>query len=139
VRTFAAAAGLLALIAAANPPAPAAQDAGERAYQKCYACHALDPGLDQLGGPSLYRIFRRPVASDFSFREAYSPALRRLAANEPVWTPELLDRFIADPQAVAPGNNMGFFGIDDPAERAALIAWLAARTSGSPAERQPLF
>ena len=52
--------------------------------------------------------------------------MRAYAAKQPVWTGEALDAFIADPQAVVPGNEMGFFGISDPDERQALIVYLAA-------------
>ena len=112
-------------VAAGEPPRDgAATDAGARAFQKCYACHSLegpDPGTQ---GPSLKGIIGRTVASEPGF--AYSPAMRAYAAKQPVWTGEALDAFIADPQAVVPGNEMGFFGISDPDERQALIVSLAA-------------
>lgn len=99
-----------------------APSAGERAFQKCYACHSLegpDPGTQ---GPSLKGIVGRAVAAEPGFR--YSPALRTLAARQRVWNRETLDAFIADPQAAAPGNEMGFFGMRDAAERRALIEYL---------------
>lgn len=111
--------------ARAETPSGAQLAMGERAYQKCYACHALEPGGRSLDGPSLESLVGRGVAAKPGFD--YSPALRKFAAANPRWTPALLDRFLADPQAVAPGNAMGFFGIDDPAERRALIAYLASR------------
>ena len=124
-----AAIGALALpFAACAPPAgpePAAQDLalGERVYRQCYACHALEPGRNTPAGPTLHEVVGRPIAGEPGF--AFSPALRRLAARHPRWTPELLDRFLANPEAVVPGTEMGFPGLDDPAERQALIAWLA--------------
>ena len=51
-------------------------------------------------------------------------ALERYAASNPRWTRERLDAFLADPQREVPDNAMGFFGIADPAERAALIEYL---------------
>ena len=97
---------------------------GERAFQKCYACHSLegpDPGTQ---GPSLKGVVGRRVAAEPGF--AYSPAMRAYAAKQPAWTREALEAFIADPQAVVPDNEMGFFGISDPDERRALIEYLAA-------------
>ena len=44
--------------------------------------------------------------------------------REPKWTEELMDRFIADPEAVAPGTSMTFTGMRDPKERADLIDYL---------------
>jgi cytochrome c2 len=41
------------------------------------------------------------------------------------WTPELLDRYLADPQGgVFRGNRMPFAGIPDAQARADLIAYL---------------
>jgi cytochrome c2 len=102
---------------------------GERAYQKCYACHALEPGRSEFGGPSLHQIVGKPVAAEPGF--GYSAALRGFAAVEPRWTRELLDRFIADPEALVPGTSMTFHGIADADERSALIAYLEAQTSAS--------
>ena len=109
--------------AAACAPAPPQQVAlGERLYRQCYACHALEPGRNTPAGPTLHAIVGRPVAAEPGFD--YSPALRRLAAARGRWTTDLLDRFLADPAAVAPGTEMGFVGLHDAAERRALIAWL---------------
>ena len=124
-----AATGLLALlgagcVAAASPSPGAPLSAGERAWAKCLACHAVTPGQDDRDGPTLHGIVGREVAAVPGYR--YSPALRRYAERRPRWTREALDAFLADPQVVAPGNTMGFFGMRDPAERAALIAWLAS-------------
>ena len=59
---------------------------------------------------------------------AYSAALRTLARRRPRWDAALLDRYIADPEAVAPRTSMNFHGISDRSERAALILYL--RRSG---------
>ena len=127
-------AGPLALLGAAacvqaapnepGPPAGAATlAAGQRAYQKCYACHSLEGPDPSTQGPSLKAILGREVAAEPGF--AYSPALRAYAARQPRWTREALDAFVADPQAVAPNNEMGFFGIADAEERRALLEYLA--------------
>ena len=73
-------------------------------------------------GPSLHAIVGAPIARDADY--PYSEALRELARRESRWTPELLDRFVADPEAVAPGTDMGFFVRTDAQERADLIAYL---------------
>jgi cytochrome c len=97
--------------------------AGERAYQKCYSCHSLEGPDPSTQGPSLKGIVGRAVAVEAGF--AYSPAMRAYAARQPTWTREALEAFVADPQGVVPGNEMGFFGIADAAERRALLAYLA--------------
>jgi cytochrome c len=111
---------LIALTAAAGGRGDPGR--GERAYQKCYACHALEPGKHDLSGPSLHRILGRRIAAAPGFD--YSPALRALARRRPRWDEALLDRFIADPERVAPRTSMTFTGMRDPRERADLIAYL---------------
>jgi cytochrome c len=95
---------------------------GPAAYAQCYSCHSLEPGENLPSGPTLHAIVGRAVAAEPGFD--YSPALRRFAQANPRWTPQLLDRFIADPEALVPGTYMSFHGMADPAERDALIAWL---------------
>lgn len=97
--------------------------AGERAYQKCLSCHGLGPRENDRDGPTLHGIVGREVASVPGF--VYSDAMRAFARRQSRWTRHALDAFLADPQAVVPGNTMGFFGMRDPAERTALIEWLA--------------
>jgi cytochrome c len=97
---------------------------GEIAYRKCYSCHALEPGK-ALEGPSLHQILGRRIAAGRGF--TYSPALRALAVRQRRWDSVMLDRFIADPEAVAPRTSMNFSGIRDARERADLIAYLRRR------------
>lgn len=117
---------VLAFAAACVAIAPAepavGPSAGERAYQKCYACHATEPGKHDLAGPSLHGIVGRPVAAVPGVD--YSPALRRFTAGNPIWTKELIDRFAADPEALVPGTSMAFHGMADAGERKALIEYL---------------
>ncbi|HUE80139.1 MAG TPA: c-type cytochrome [Sphingomicrobium sp.] len=107
---------------AAAPPSAGTGVQGERAYQKCYSCHALEAGAGKLQGPTLHQIVGRPIAAEAGFD--YSPALRRFARQHPRWTPELLDRYVADPEALVPGTSMTFHGISDAGERRALIGYL---------------
>ena len=121
---------LLAALPVAAACAPAAVtasqslSAGELAYQKCYACHATEPGRNDLAGPSLQGIVGRPIAAERGFE--YSAALRSFAQRHPVWTPELIERFAADPEALVPGTTMAFHGMADEAEREALLDYLGS-------------
>lgn len=113
---------LLALVPPSGPDGRAGDPRrGRIAFQKCYACHALEPGKNDLSGPTLHRILGRRVAAQ---RFDYSPALRALAGRRPRWDEALLDRYIADPEAVAPKTSMTFTGMQDARERADLIAYL---------------
>ncbi|MBC2778374.1 c-type cytochrome [Parasphingopyxis marina] len=114
---------LLSSMAVAQP-APGDVARGERAYQKCFSCHDLATDSQPLTGPHLGGIVGRRIAAMGGF--AYSLEMRAFAGQHEIWTPALLERFLADPQAVVPGNEMGFFGIGDPQERADLMAYLRA-------------
>lgn len=121
-------ASLAAAASTAAPTQPHAAEAGERAYRKCYSCHALEPGKT-LEGPSLHRIVGKRIAAEPGF--AYSPALRRFARRHPRWTPQLLDRLAADPEALVPKTSMSFPGMRSRSERQALIRYLQGKTQPS--------
>ena len=92
---------------------------GEKKFQDCAACHKLEAGANNVG-PSLHGIFTRKAGELADFR--YSPALKRSGIT---WTPETLDNFISDPQAVVPANRMPYAGIANADDRADLIAYLS--------------
>jgi cytochrome c2 len=71
-------------------------------------------------------VVGRRIASEPGFD--YSPAMRSFAAKHPRWTPELLDRFITDPETVVPKTRMTFPGMRDAKERAALLEYLKSLT-----------
>jgi cytochrome c len=112
----------LALLMTLSPAcsAWAAGDAvrGEARFQDCAACHKLEAGVNNVG-PSLHGIFTRKAGEIADFR--YSPAMKRSGI---VWTPETLEKFISDPQAMVPGNRMPYAGMAGASDRADLIAYL---------------
>jgi cytochrome c2 len=118
----AAGAALVAAAAIGNSAGRTEANAGEQLYRQCYSCHSLAAGENLPSGPTLYGIVGKAVAAEEGFD--YSPALRRFAQQHPRWTPKLLDRFIAEPDAVVPGTYMSFHGLAGPADRSALIAYL---------------
>lgn len=91
----------------------------QRAFAKCQACHSLAESAPHLQGPNLYGVIGRTAGTVDGFR--FSPALRRA---DFIWSRATLDRFLADPQAVAPGNRMPFAGLSAAAERQAVICAL---------------
>jgi cytochrome c len=93
---------------------------GRQLFRACAACHTVDPG-EHRTGPSLAGILGRRAGAEPTFRR-YSPALR---GSGLVWDEAHLDAWLADPEALVPGNRMAFGGIDDAAARADLIAYLA--------------
>ncbi|MEZ0470027.1 c-type cytochrome [Luteimonas salinilitoris] len=127
MRRIALAACALALSGAASAVderTPSDAGRGERAFQKCYACHSVRPGEDGLSGPNLAGIVGRRAADrpDFEYSAALLAAARE---RDLVWTPAALDAFLRDPEAFVPGTSMSFIGIRDPDERAALIHFLS--------------
>ena len=91
---------------------------GEALYEACQDCHSLDKNDV---GPRHRGVFGRKAASLSDYD--YSDALK--SANI-VWNEETLDKWLTDPQAVAPGAKM-FFHLDNPQDRADVIAYLKER------------
>ena len=91
---------------------------GEAKFQDCAACHKLEAGVNNVG-PSLHGIFARKAGEIADFR--YSPAMKRSGI---AWTPEMLEKFISDPQAMVSGNRMPYAGMASADDRADLIAYL---------------
>jgi cytochrome c len=118
--------GAVVLLHLQGPLAAAEGDPerGERMFQRCYACHSVDPAETGLEGPTLHGVVGRPAGAVDGF--AYSDALRARAAEGLVWDEPALDAFLADPQGFLPDNAMGFFGLRDEDARANLVAYLKA-------------
>ena len=73
-----------------------------------------------MSGRACTAFFRRKAGELADFR--YSPAIKRSGIT---WTPETLDKFITDPQAVVPANRMPYAGMVNASDRADLIAYLS--------------
>ena len=91
----------------------------------CRTCHTTREGDNRLG-PSLHNIIGRKAGAVPGF--AYSSAMQNAGIT---WDEQTLDRYIENPEAVVPGNNMKpYSGITDPEERAKIIAHLEAESDG---------
>ena len=121
-----AAAVVLALALASPAAAQPLARQGERVFQQCFACHSVDRKEKGLPGPNLAGVVGRKAGQDRSFRD-YSPALKRAAAKGLAWTPQTLDRFLADPEKVVPHTSMAYFGLKRPRDRQAVIAYLRSK------------
>ena len=91
---------------------------GETVYQACQDCHSLDKNDV---GPRHRGVYGRKAGSlpDYDYSEA-------LKSANIVWTEETLDKWLTDPQALAPGAKM-FFHLSNPQDRADVIAYLKER------------
>lgn len=110
--------------AAAAEPDPALIAEGERAFNKCRACHMIGEGATNRVGPRLTGIIDAPFAhvDDFNF----SPAIRSAAEEGKIWSEDNLRAFLSDPRGFLPGNRMTFAGIRSESEMDALLAYLAS-------------
>jgi cytochrome c len=100
-------------------------DRGAEIYEnRCTGCHSLDANRV---GPAHRGVVGRRVGTARGFE--YSDALR--AANF-VWTEALIQRWLTNPEALIPGQQMGF-RLGDPQERADVAAFLARESQRPPA------
>ena len=93
---------------------PAAQGK-ELVEKRCSGCHTLDKEKE---GPRLRGVYGRRSGSVATF--SYSDALTNARI---VWDADTLERWLADPDSVAPGNDMSF-RVMKADERAHIIAYL---------------
>lgn len=121
MRRIRACASVLAVVlVAASGAARADGDAaaGEKVFNKCKACHAVEAGKNKVG-PSLAGIVGRKAGTVEGF--AYSDAM---VASGITWDDEALEAYLADPKGFMPGNKMAFPGLKKEDERENVIAFL---------------
>jgi len=102
--------------------AGASAEAGAKVARKCTVCHSLDKGGPNKVGPGLWGVVGAEVAHHKGY--SYSAALKGKGGT---WDYEALNKFLFNPKADVPGTRMGFAGIKNDADRAALIAFLRTR------------
>lgn len=85
----------------------------------CSACHTNKPNQNRIG-PSLFGVVGRHAGSAPGFD--YSAAMK---GAQVTWNPETLDRYLADPKAVVPGNKMPYAGVKNEERRKDLISYLS--------------
>ena len=94
---------------------------GQQAFNNaCRTCHMVREGDNRLG-PNLHKVVGRKAGSlpDYGFSSAMKEAGF-------VWDEEKLDRFIANPDEVVPGNSMKpYGGLSSGEDRKKIIAFLA--------------
>jgi cytochrome c len=111
----------IALAFVAQSASAADAKAGQDTFRaQCGLCHQGGPGDGDGGqGPSLKGVVGRKAGTAAGF--AYTPALKGSGLT---WTPQTLDKFLTDPQAMVPGTAMPI-SVSDAKTRQDLIAYLA--------------
>ncbi len=114
-----------ALLMAVSPGAGSTSvddELGHSLYRQCKRCHQIGGGAEHRIGPHLNDLFGRTAGALEGFR--YSAAMKSAGNDGLVWTEAALDAFLADPHEMVPRSRMSYAGMADPADRAALLAWL---------------
>lgn len=93
---------------------------GEIIFMQCAACHSVVASEGHKIGPNLAGVTGRAAGAAEGF--TYSAGM---AGADLVWTAEVLDQFLENPNQVVPGTSMIFAGIANDAQRADLIDYLA--------------
>ena len=120
---------LMLLGFSAVPQEPARKAADTEAAQltfnnACRTCHTTKEGDNRLG-PNLHNIIGRKAGSLPNY--GYSSAMK---GADFVWDKEKLDRFIAKPDEIVPGNNMKpYGGLTSAEDRAKVIVFLESPTT----------
>jgi len=116
-RTFLSGLAAGAILLALGSPAEIAEAAhGKELFERrCSGCHSADLNKE---GPRLRGVFGRKAAGVQGF--SYSDSLKKLNIR---WDDASLDKWLIDPDAMAPDTDMAF-RLADGAERKAVIAYL---------------
>jgi cytochrome c len=99
-----------------------AQDGRVIFESRCASCHAVAPDAPPMAGPNLVGVLGRRVGSEAEY--GYSPALEGAGRAGDAWDVGRLLAFLADPEEMYPGVWMGANGLQDEAERRAVVEWL---------------
>jgi cytochrome c len=97
-------------------------EAGRVVFRQCAGCHQVGKGAANKIGPHLNRVFGRKAAGLEGYR--YSESLVRAGISGVDWHAETLSEYIKNPRVFASGTRMSFPGLDDPKDRADVIAYL---------------
>jgi cytochrome c len=113
---IAAAAGVLLAALATSAVAQADAAPGKEIFEKrCTGCHGLD---NEKEGPRLRGVYGRKAGAVSGFE--YSDVLSKSGIT---WDSQTLDKWLTDPAAMVPNNDMPF-RLADAKERAAVIQYL---------------
>ncbi|MFD0849735.1 c-type cytochrome [Sphingosinicella xenopeptidilytica] len=95
---------------------------GKQQFSVCSSCHSVQAGGPKKLGPSLSGVVGRRAGSEREYL-TYSKGLQESGM---VWSPENLDRFLADPIKTIPGTKMTIGKVTNMQTRANIIAYLAS-------------
>ena len=100
---------------------------GEAKIAICRSCHSFNQGGDDMTGPNLWGVFGRKAGSKASF--TYSDDMKNAGWT---WDADHIDKWITNPRGVLAGTKMTYAGMENPADRRDVIAYLKTITSPAP-------
>jgi len=111
----------LTLLAAFPLAAHAAVDAkaGAEVFKRCAVCHTTQKGGGDGLGPNLSGVMGRKSATRPGY--AYSAPLKKAGL---IWNEANLNKWVAGPQRLVPGNKMMFPGLSSKKQQADVVAFL---------------
>jgi cytochrome c len=121
---------VIAAVCAIYPtPSPSSSvdvESGQLVFNNaCRTCHTTNKSDNRLG-PNLYKIVGRKAGSLPNY--AYSSAMK---GADFIWDEAKLNRFIANPDEMVPGNSMKpYGGLASAEDRDKVIAFLRSLSSG---------
>ncbi len=119
----------LALLASVGAPLAHAESGdamrGRQLFEsRCVGCHSLD---QHRVGPALGTVAGRPAGQAPGY--TYSPAMRQATH---VWSGEKLRAWLTDPEALVPGQAMGY-SLSQADDRLDVVAFLQSLAQTRPA------
>ncbi len=107
---------------------------GERLFAgQCSTCHTINAGGANGTGPNLHNVVGATKMISAGFN--YSGSMKGASGQ---WTYENLNEWLKSPAGYMKGTSMSFAGIKKDADRASVIAYLAANTEGAPPFPAPM-
>ena len=101
---------------------------GQAKFAICKTCHNTAQGAGDMTGPDLWGVFGRKAGSEPGF--AYSDGMKALVITLDA---QAIDKWISNPKSMIPQTKMTYIGMEDPRDRADVIAYLKTVTSPPPA------
>ena len=92
---------------------------GADVFKRCAVCHTTEKGGGDGLGPNLSGVMGRKSATRPGY--AYSAPLKKAGL---IWNEANLNKWVAGPQRLVPGNKMMFPGLSSKKQQADVVAFL---------------
>ena len=106
---------------------------GAAVFAKCASCHTVTQGGANGIGPNLYAVLGDTFGAGrggFAFSDGLKGLHEKVNFDD-------LNKWLADPRGMVSGTKMTFAGLDDPQDRANVIAYLNTEGSNLPLPKAP--